>query len=201
MTLNFPTGILFSDPRTNQRLAGAQLSFFISGTSTPTPVYSDAALTSTIVQPVVADANGNFQSVYLDPFANGGVIKIQQANSVAVVQRITDPYYIPLAITPDSLNLQYHDGVFEVTIPMPPANVPALVVNNLPGSVAVRIIGGGIVAGGSLQPAWEVNNITTGVTNASFTSVANKPGFNISSPVKWLPILSGGVTYFVPCFL
>lgn len=50
-------------------LAGALLYFFATGTTTAQAVYSDAALTTPITQPVVADAAGEFPKIYLNPDA------------------------------------------------------------------------------------------------------------------------------------
>lgn len=53
-------------------LAGAvvkpswRVSFFLSGLTTPTPVYAEAALTTPISQPVQADISGTLPVVYLD---------------------------------------------------------------------------------------------------------------------------------------
>jgi hypothetical protein len=48
-------------------LPGAKLSFFVSGSSTPQPVYQDINLTTPLSQPVEADAAGRFPAIYLDP--------------------------------------------------------------------------------------------------------------------------------------
>jgi len=48
-------------------LPGAVLKFFVSGTTTPAPVYNDAALTSPIGTSVTADSAGMFVAIYLDP--------------------------------------------------------------------------------------------------------------------------------------
>lgn len=49
--------------------AGALLTTALSGTDTPSPVYSDAALTTEHTNPVVADAYGVFPIMYLDALA------------------------------------------------------------------------------------------------------------------------------------
>jgi hypothetical protein len=46
---------------------GARVSFFLTGTSTPTPVYTTSALSTTHTQPVEADAAGVLPPIYLDP--------------------------------------------------------------------------------------------------------------------------------------
>lgn len=207
MAINFPTGMLFTDPRSNSRLANAQLKFFPTGSAFQLTVYQDAALTLPWpLGPIVADAAGNFPpNIYFDSYnvvGSGGKIKVQLSNSLGVVQWTVDPYYPPFIITDDTLNMRYINLTgFEIRIPLPPSAAPCLVVSNLPGAVALRIIGGGLVFGGTIQPAWAINNLTTGFQSGSFASISNKPGPVSSTPAKWLPILSGGVTFFVPCFL
>jgi hypothetical protein len=46
-------------------IAGAKLSFFDSGTTTPRTVYSDSSLSTAISQPVVADSSGRFAVIYM----------------------------------------------------------------------------------------------------------------------------------------
>ena len=46
---------------------GAKLYFYQTGTSTPQDTYSDSGLTTPNANPVVADANGLFGTIYLDP--------------------------------------------------------------------------------------------------------------------------------------
>lgn len=48
-------------------LAGAQLFFYITQTSTPLNTYQDAALTTPNPNPVIADANGRFGNIFLVP--------------------------------------------------------------------------------------------------------------------------------------
>ena len=48
-------------------LPGSKLTFSISGTSTLQNTYSDSALTTPHANPVVADAGGVFEPIYLDP--------------------------------------------------------------------------------------------------------------------------------------
>lgn len=55
------------DPLTGNPAPGAKAYFYETGTSTPKPVYSDAALTTAISQPVVADSAGVLQVVYYSP--------------------------------------------------------------------------------------------------------------------------------------
>ena len=48
-------------------LPGAKLTFTVTGTSTPQPVFQDLALQNAHTQPVVANGAGSFDAVYLDP--------------------------------------------------------------------------------------------------------------------------------------
>lgn len=48
-------------------LPGSKLYFFVTQTSTPTPVYTTSALSVAHSQPLIADAGGRFATVYLDP--------------------------------------------------------------------------------------------------------------------------------------
>jgi len=48
---------------------GAKLYFYAAGTTTAQNVYTDIDLTDAHSQPVVADANGRFEPIYLDPNA------------------------------------------------------------------------------------------------------------------------------------
>jgi hypothetical protein len=47
-------------------IAGARLFFYATGTSTPQPAYADAALTTPLLQPLIADERGAFGPVYLN---------------------------------------------------------------------------------------------------------------------------------------
>jgi microcystin-dependent protein len=48
-------------------LGGAQLFFYVTGTSTPASTYSDVNLTIANTNPIIADANGRFGSIFLSP--------------------------------------------------------------------------------------------------------------------------------------
>jgi hypothetical protein len=57
---------IFYLPRV-QSLPGAKLNFYVSGTSTRQNTYTDIDLTVPHANPVVADAEGYFEPIYLDP--------------------------------------------------------------------------------------------------------------------------------------
>ena len=73
-------------------LPGALLSFYLSGTTTPTPVYANASLTTPLSNPVVADSTGLFPAIYVDPTITYRAILMTGA---AVLVRDTDPVATP----------------------------------------------------------------------------------------------------------
>jgi hypothetical protein len=64
--------LLFVNPKykatdlSNAPVPGAFLTFYATGTSTKQKIYSDAALSIELTNPVKADANGQFVAIYLD---------------------------------------------------------------------------------------------------------------------------------------
>ncbi len=52
---------------TGAPLAGGKLQFYLTGSTTPTPVYTTSSLTTPLSNPVVADSGGLFAGIYLDP--------------------------------------------------------------------------------------------------------------------------------------
>lgn len=61
---------------------GGQLFFYLSGTSTPTPTYSDSALTIPNTNPVILDSAGSYGNIFLNPGVTYKVV-LEDANSVA----------------------------------------------------------------------------------------------------------------------
>jgi hypothetical protein len=83
------TGVLLPAPvfvavnGEGEPISGALLQFYLTGTTTPATIYADSGLTTPLSNPVVANGNGLFPAVYLDPTvtyrlqlqtATGGVI-------------------------------------------------------------------------------------------------------------------------------
>jgi hypothetical protein len=100
-----PTGILFYDPQAKplstlgQFQAGCYLLFYETQTTTPADVYADGALTTPLGQPVIADGNGRFVQIYMDPAV---IYRVQLYSAAAVLLEDTDPYVvlpIPASIT------------------------------------------------------------------------------------------------------
>jgi hypothetical protein len=69
-------------------MAGAQLQFYLTGTTTPAPVYSDSTLATPLANPVVADSGGLFAPIYMDPTVT---YRCQLLSGAGVLIRDIDP--------------------------------------------------------------------------------------------------------------
>jgi hypothetical protein len=83
-------------------IAGALLQFYVSGTTTPTPVYSSSGLGTALSNPVVADSGGLFAAIYLDPTVTYRM-QLQTAGG-AVLQDIDPINIAPEAATSGQVN-------------------------------------------------------------------------------------------------
>lgn len=68
--------------------SGAKATFYVTGTTTGSAPYSDAALSTPHDNPVVADSTGTFAPIYLDPNV---VYKVVLTTSADVTIRTIDP--------------------------------------------------------------------------------------------------------------
>jgi len=69
-------------------LSGAQLRFYVTGTTTPQAVYSDATLDTPLANPVVADSGGLFVPIFLNP---AETYRAQLLNSAGTLIADMDP--------------------------------------------------------------------------------------------------------------
>lgn len=76
----------------SELLVGAQLSWFVAGTSTAINTYSDIGLTTPNSNPVISDANGRFPQIYL---ADGTSYKWRLKDSSGVSIMSQDNYATP----------------------------------------------------------------------------------------------------------
>lgn len=97
---------LFAPPKfqpldaTGSLMPASYVQFYISGTTTPTDVYADAALTTPLANPVVADSDGLFPFVYMD----GAVTyRVQFYNAADELQWNVDPYAPPRDYQPGTV--------------------------------------------------------------------------------------------------
>jgi hypothetical protein len=70
-------------------LPGAKLTFWQSGTTTPSNIYADAGLTTPLSNPVIANAAGVFPSIYLD---DSVTYRVKLETSAGVLRWDVDPY-------------------------------------------------------------------------------------------------------------
>ena len=82
---------------------GAKANFYLTGTTTPTNIYTDSALTTPSSNPVVADAAGVFATIYLDPDI---VYKLTLNDSVDALIYTEDP--IQDALTQANIGLIFY---------------------------------------------------------------------------------------------
>lgn len=75
--------VLFHEPIFATEVAsGDQLYFYETGTSTTLTVYSDAALSASLSQPVTADSAGRFPAIYFDPTAANPKVVLKDSSDV-----------------------------------------------------------------------------------------------------------------------
>jgi hypothetical protein len=67
-------------------LPGAKLYFYATATSTPQDTYTDEALTVAHANPVVADANGSFAVIYMDPTLPSYRVRLETSAGALVYQ-------------------------------------------------------------------------------------------------------------------
>lgn len=97
---------LFVEPRQSptsggNNYASAKYTFYLTGTTTPATVYTDAARTTPHTQPVVADSGGVFAPIWLDPLLT--YRRVLQTSAGATLSDI-DPYPgASIALTQDQL--------------------------------------------------------------------------------------------------
>lgn len=75
-----------------QPVAGAKANFYLTTTTTRTDTYTDSALATPHDNPVIADANGKFPAIYLDPTVTYRVI-LTDAADVQIDD--VDPIFVP----------------------------------------------------------------------------------------------------------
>jgi hypothetical protein len=200
-----PTGQLFYDPLPTPLNNGAVIpngfyNFYVSGSTTPAPVYQDAGLTTPYptqtfngtpgLYIVTGNGQGQYGPIYLNPST---IYRQQLYNSSGALLEDNDPIVPALPVTGNGpLTL---DAFGEVTVnaPQPGGTGVALTVNSAAGGMAALLTGSG--AG---NPALVANStVTVGGQTATFAA-SNKPGTGTTAPTKWLPITCDGATYYLP---
>ena len=199
------TGQLFYDPiarplsATGATMPGAYYNFFVSGTTSPAPVYQDPGLTlpfpaisvgGAYYSAVQADGTGSFPPIYLNPAT---IYRQQLYTSTLNLLEDVDPYVPPMPTTGNGQLTLNAQGEITISAPTAGGSGVTLTVNARASGTPVALVGAG--AG---SPALAANStVVAGGQTASFTAT-NKPGGSGTSPSTWLPITCDGATYYIP---
>jgi hypothetical protein len=170
------------------RLPGAKLYFTQSGTSTAQNTYTDIALSVAHSNPVVADASGEFDPIYLDPSLPNYRVKLTTSADVQVFQIDDVPSNnnegVSFRITGDAPELileeedaSVNNGKWSVR-----ANSETLVIAGLNDAETVR------TALLSIARDGEITVTTIGATNLTATSINGGP----LSSGTWTPTVTNG---------
>jgi hypothetical protein len=207
--MTVPTGQLLYDPYPRPLSSvGAILplgyyNFFLSGTTTPAPVYQNASLTlpypaillpylstTALYNAVQADATGTFLPIYLNPTL---IYRVQLYNSVGTLLEDSDPYVPQMPAVGNTQVIIDAEGEMTIAPPTSGGVGVTLTVIARSGVQAVQLQG--TTAGIPLIVA--NNTVLVGVQTATFVAT-NKPGTGTTAPTKWLPIICDTGTYYIP---
>jgi hypothetical protein len=129
------TGILLTMPvlravdANGAPLPGALLQFYVTGTTTPTNVYSSASLGTALSNPVAADSGGLFVPIYTDPAVT---YRVQLQTSVGALIRDIDPVAAPIALPANSVtSAMVQAGVAVANLGYTPVNKAGDTATNL----------------------------------------------------------------------
>lgn len=110
------TGVLLTQPvlvavnGDGEPISGALLRFYLTGTTTPASIYADAALSTPLANPTVANGNGQFPAIYLDPTVT---YRVQLQTASAAVLADIDPANLDVvAATQAQVNAGSAAGVY-----------------------------------------------------------------------------------------
>jgi hypothetical protein len=127
--LFLPAPVLRAVDQNGAPLPGALLQFYLTGTTTPTNVYTDKTLGTPLSNPVVADAGGLFAPIFLDPTVS---YRCQLLTSAASLIRDIDPVAAPTSIAANSItSAMLQAGVAVANIGYTPLNKAGDTATNL----------------------------------------------------------------------
>jgi hypothetical protein len=162
MTRHFSFPYYRAISTTGTPLANAKLYFFLTGTSTPATVYADLARTTPLSDPVVADANGMFPLIFVDPDV---IYRVRLTNSANVQQWQEDG--VPLQLFPQTeaerLALQSPVNYSYAPVPEDIRRFGATDAGGAPSTTriqaAVDALNTGSIAGGSILAPGDANSV------------------------------------------
>lgn len=108
---------------------GARLQFYLTGTTTPTPVYTSSSLGTPLANPVVSDSAGLFAPIFLDP---ASTYRMQLLTSAGALIQDIDPVAAPFAIGANTVtNAMLQAGVALANLGYMPLNKAGDTATNL----------------------------------------------------------------------
>ena len=129
------TGTLLAEPviravnAAGLPISGAQLQFLITGTLTPTPVYTSSTLSTPLSNPVISDSGGLFVPIYFDPTI---IYRAQLKDGGGVLIRDIDPLNAIFAIGANTVtNAMLQAGVALANLGFTPLNKAGDTATNL----------------------------------------------------------------------
>ena len=129
------TGILLTEPviravnANGAPISGAQLQFYTTGTTTPTPVYTSSTLGTPLSNPVVSDSGGLFVPIYLDPAV---IYRAQLKDGGGVLIRDIDPVNAIFTVGANTVtNAMLQAGVALANLGYTPVNKAGDTATNL----------------------------------------------------------------------
>jgi hypothetical protein len=97
------SGVLFQNPIVKPLspngtfMSGCTATFYLTGTTTLTPIYADGALTTPLANPMTADSSGTFVPIYLDQSV---LYRVQIKTSTGLLISDTDPVAVGVLLNP-----------------------------------------------------------------------------------------------------
>lgn len=147
--------------------AGYLVTFYASGTTTPKTVYSDAALTTPLSQPVATDSEGNLQQVFVSGGATKAIITDADGATVATI----DPVLRVSASSSAASNV-----TFDATVDLPYTNVQdAIEGAAASAATGFNAYGLGVTGSGVLLANVDATNIGSGQYRFDNTTAGTFP--------------------------
>lgn len=163
--------ILDSD---GEPVSGAKLNFYLTGTTTPATVYSDADLNTAHSNPVEADSDGFVDPIYLAPDVTYKVV-ITDADDAALPDGTVDPVYGPMS--PDVATQS--SGTFTGTL--------TGMTDTTEGTVSYHVFGS--LAGTGKLCVLRIDSALTGTSDANTMTMTGLPEAVQPSTDVWVPTL------------
>ena len=120
--------------------SGEKLYFYLTGGTTATPAYADAALASPLSNPVVADSAGRFPAIYLDTAISYRVVQ-KTAADVTVPNGDRDPVAFPVSLTTAGVQaIVAAELVAGANVTITPAGVTLVIAADLTNAKPIEAI-------------------------------------------------------------